>query len=167
MALHHRIQTSKAWIDPTWLNSKWMENDCMVCQGAAIMAWQTHDFYEDLCLYSTSFQFMCFSCGYGTWKMKTLLQNDFSSKRKKYIDFSVYNFRGFLFRLKNCALFQAQKLHGILEAYFTVLIITSYQSGFSMPLLKEMGAEKIAHICPRNVSGQNKSFNELIFRTKC
>lgn len=110
MPLHHRIQTSKAWIDPTWLNSKWMENDCMVCQGAAIMAWQTYDFYEDLCLYSTSFQFMCSSCGYRTWKIKILLQNDFSSKlKKKNIDFSVYHFRVFSFQLKNCALFKAQK----------------------------------------------------------
>lgn len=60
--------------------------------------------------------------------MKTLLQDVFSSKAKQYIDFSVCNFRVLSFHLKNLALSPAQKPHYILETYFIVLIIASYQN---------------------------------------
>lgn len=65
--------------------------------------------------------------------MKTLLQDDFSSKLKKYIDFSVFNFRDFSFHLKIRALSQAQKPHGILEDCFIALIITSYKKWLLQP----------------------------------
>lgn len=122
------------------MNGKWLHGLPRSSNNGMTNLW----FLWDLWLYSTSLQFMCFSCGHGTWKMKTLLQDDFSSKLKKYIDFSVFNFRDFSFHLKIRALSQAQKPHGILEDCFIALIITSYKNGFSIPPERDGSRKKLS-----------------------
>lgn len=90
----------------------------------------------------------------------------FSSKSKKYIDFSVCNFRVLSFHLKHLAVSQAQNHRNILEACF-IALITGYQNILIHPSPERDGSRKInGPIRCRNVSRGDKSFNGVIFTTK-